>query len=178
MHVSRGGARHPLGCQVILVTSAVPEEGKSTISALLAKAYADDPLGSALVIDCDLRRATLHKQFSKPPSPGLADALFGRVSLTDAIQTIGDRVDYIAAGRISSDPARLLDSKLFTKYLEVLRNHYRTIILDAPPLLLCPEPSMFELLSCLCCLWKRFGLTNYAHDFKLFHLMSCSEFLC
>ena len=71
----------------ILVTSAIPAEGKSTLVKGLALAYFES-VRSVLVIDADLRRPTLHESFEAVLVPGLADVLRGAIALSDAVQEV------------------------------------------------------------------------------------------
>lgn len=130
-----GGERDP---QVILVTSARPGEGKSTVAANLAVAFAQG--GSrTLLIDADLRRGSLGGVFGLPREPGLSDALAGALTAPEAVQEVplGERsaaLHLIASGRVTADSTELLASDGFERLLRELRGRYDRIVLDSPAL--------------------------------------------
>jgi len=117
--------------QVLVITSTAPGEGKSSVSANLA--FAMGQLHRVLLIDADLRRATLDTTFDlKPGAPGLVNLIGGNAKLEECIQAVGN-VDMIPAGAAPSNPLELLSSPRFAKLLEVLKGRYDRIIIDSPP---------------------------------------------
>lgn len=117
--------------QVLVITSTAPDEGKSAVSANLA--FAMGQLHRVLLIDADLRRATLDKTFDfKSGTPGLVNLIGGNAKLEECIHTVGN-VDMIAAGAVPSNPLELLSSPRFAKLLEVVKGRYDRIIIDSPP---------------------------------------------
>lgn len=125
---------------IISVTSAVPEEGKSVVSVNLARALSLDPTSKTLLIDCDLRRPTIHEYWGMERGPGLTDLLTRGASLESVVRPIARGLDLIPAGNPVPDPAQAVEQPVFARYLQELRKHYRYIIVDCPPVLLCPEP--------------------------------------
>ncbi len=121
--------------RVVLVTSSVPGEGKSTTALLVATSWAAAK-GSVLLVDCDLRRKTVSSVLGLAKLPGLAEVLAGKLDLADVIRTNGKTgVDVIAAGHAEANPADLLNSERMRELLAVLRRRYDHIVLDASPLL-------------------------------------------
>lgn len=117
--------------QVIVVTSALPGDGKSVLSANLAYALAD--LGRVLLIDADLRRPTLAKRFALSKDRlGVSDVVEERAALEDCIATV-DGVDMLCAGSPVRDPLSLLASSQFTLALDSLKTRYDRIVVDSPP---------------------------------------------
>ncbi|WP_130909789.1 polysaccharide biosynthesis tyrosine autokinase [Pseudomonas sp. Sample_9] len=139
--------------QVVLVTSSVSGEGKSTIANNLASSLA--PLERVLLIDADMRQPTLSLNFDFPPeSPGLANLMAGTARLEDCIRSVGN-LDMLPAGcltpsmldpfdapRLKSSsnsssavaPAQdLLSSPRLGRLLQILKSRYRHIIIDSPP---------------------------------------------
>jgi succinoglycan biosynthesis transport protein ExoP len=116
---------------VVLVASAVADEGKSTIANNLACSLA--PLERVLLIDADLRKPTLSLNFDFPPDcPGLANILAGTARLQDCIRSVGD-LDMLPAGKLSPTPLDLLSSPRLAPMLEALKSRYQRIIIDSPP---------------------------------------------
>jgi capsular exopolysaccharide synthesis family protein len=122
------------GAKVALITSSIPGEGKSTAAMLLAASSA--PRQGTVLVDCDFRRRYVSVAFGLADKPGLAEILSGGVELSNA--TYFDKkssVAVIAAGTVPPNPADLFSSQRIRDLLRSLREHYRFIVLDAPPLL-------------------------------------------
>ena len=99
------------GPQVLLVTSALPGEGKSTIAANLARVIAQKGANVCLV-DADLRRGSVHAMFGFPGRPGLSDCLAGDVPLEDLIVPTAELgLSVVTRGTIVRNPAELLDTR-------------------------------------------------------------------
>lgn len=119
--------------KVILVTSSVPEEGKSTVTANLAAAIAQ--LGrSVLLIDGDLRRSSQHKLWGVDNSLGLKDILNGNQSLMSVIARPMPKLSLLTSGFVQSNPLALLDSPAMSDLVGRSRREYDLILIDAPPL--------------------------------------------
>lgn len=144
--------------QTLAVLSAIPQEGKSVVAVNLARALSVDPTGRTLLIDVDLRRPSVHEYFDLPVEDGVSDVLGGRLELGDAIRPVSAGLDVLTAGTIVEDPTRLVESPEFLKHLNDLRNFYNYIVLDCPPVLLCPEPITVSSLAdgsmYVCRAWK------------------------
>lgn len=121
--------------RVLVVTSAMPGEGKSTVAANLASAVAASG-ENVVIIDCDLRRPTQSKIFGLPSGAGLTDVLSGQAQLMDVLQTPGEtpHLRVIGPGRIPPNPSELLGSKTMRELIASLSS-VALVILDAPPLL-------------------------------------------
>ena len=129
--------------QTLLVTSAEPLEGKTTISANLAIVTAQNGRGVTLV-DCDLRRPTVHKRFGLPNKAGLS-TLF--ISTLDAMDTIrqATKVRYLSVlttGPLPHNPAELIASRRMIEILKRIRAKGDFIILDTPPTLAVTDASI------------------------------------
>lgn len=128
----------PKSCKhVIGITSALPSEGKSTVSINLAYTLAEQGRTVAL-LDCDLRRPSLHTKMSISQTPGLTDVLTGKENLKNAVvryQSATNNVyfDLIASGELPENPAEILSSRNFLRLLEVVKSAYDVVILDLPP---------------------------------------------
>jgi capsular exopolysaccharide synthesis family protein len=126
--------------QLIAVTSAVPAEGKSVVAVNLARALSIDPIGRALIIDCDLRKPTVHQFFRLGREGGVSDALYHKKISKSFIHTVAPGLDVMTAGTPVSDAAQAIEQVELPQLLNQLREYYRYIIVDCPPALLCPEP--------------------------------------
>ncbi|HYF28538.1 MAG TPA: Wzz/FepE/Etk N-terminal domain-containing protein [Baekduia sp.] len=142
----------------VLVTSPLPQEGKSTVAIGLA--WAEAIAGRrTLLVDCDLRRPTVAERLGLEPSPGLAEYLRGEAEAADILQTVlvedaaaaspvngsGSSVVCIAAGNAARNSAELLDSPRFRDFLAQVSEVYDQVVLDSAPLL--PVGDTLGLLS-------------------------------
>lgn len=123
------------GARVLVVTSAVPGEGKSTSAANLALALAETSK-RVLLVDADLRRPALAKYLGLEGDTGLTDVLIGSATLNEAVQRWGSGGLYVLpAGRIPPNPTELLQSGGMRTLITQLESEYESVIFDAPPLL-------------------------------------------
>jgi capsular exopolysaccharide synthesis family protein len=121
---------------VILITSALPEEGKTTTSVNSAIVLAQKGT-RVLLIDADLRRPSIHKTLGMGPKIGLSNVLTGAVTLQQAIipSTILPELFILPAGTPPPNPAELLASAKMKSVLAELRKQYDHIVIDSPPTL-------------------------------------------
>jgi len=146
--------------KVLLITSCNPEEGKtmttSNISVILAQ------MGyKTLIIDCDTRRANVHKMFGLPhKEDGLLDVLTGKITFDHAVKTAtdimlgsagGDKVidkpwmnnlNIITAGSTFPNPINLFNSEKMNELLATAKERYDVVLLDSSPILAVSEPSI------------------------------------
>lgn len=121
--------------RVIVVTSSVPGEGKSSVTANLAVAIAATGRETILV-DGDLRRPVLTEVFGLPAGAGLTDVLSGMADIDDVLQPYGPvpNLSLLSSGRIPPNPSELLGSRAMKKLLREL-SETAVVLIDAPPLL-------------------------------------------
>jgi capsular exopolysaccharide synthesis family protein len=122
--------------KVILVTSALPEEGKTTTS--INSAIVLSQRGTrVLLIDADLRRPSIHKTLGMAPGNGLSNVLTGGTTLERAIvpSTISPNLSVLPAGTPPPNPAELLASPNMGTLLAGLRDQFDHIVIDTPPTL-------------------------------------------
>jgi len=121
--------------KTVLVTSSIPHEGKTVVSANLA-AIIGMSEKKVLILGCDLRRPQLHNKFSLPNKKGLSDLLSNKVSLNDVIWEHAKYKNFhiITSGKIPPNPAELLSSKKMNELMDDLASKYDYIILDTPPI--------------------------------------------
>jgi len=124
--------------QTLLVTSTMPQEGKTTTCINLGITLAQQG-HNVIVVDCDFRRPMLHNYFAQYVQDnrhGLSDVLIGRLKLESAIiKNSVHNLSFITSGTIPSNPAELLGSKKMVQMLEKLKAAFEYAIIDAPPTL-------------------------------------------
>lgn len=150
----------------IAVTSALAEEGKSTVAASLAVSFAIAGRRT-LLLECDLRRPVLAERMDLPKGPGLAEYLTGKAKREDVLRTVtlrdteGDdepvasesELVCVFAGQSPRNPAELLDTQRFEEFLKTVSKEFEIVIVDTPPLLLVADtreilPSLDGVLLC------------------------------
>jgi succinoglycan biosynthesis transport protein ExoP len=143
--------RSPLGFpKAILVTSSMPAEGKSLLCSNLAAVFAAHKRRT-LLVDCDLRRPTLHRYFGVKTNAGWVDWIGTspdqRSASPEGIVHVGDHLDLLPAGRSSDRPTELLDHLSRRETLQPLLQNYDIIIFDTPPAAVFPD----ALMLARCC---------------------------
>ena len=125
------------GGTAIMLTSAYPEDGKTTVTVNLALMFA---LSNAKVVlvDADIRKGRVAKYFKRKSSPGLSDCLSGQNTLDEVIHQshLNENLSYITCGTHSPKPYELLESNEMKELLQELRRRYDFVIIDTPPVLL------------------------------------------
>jgi tyrosine-protein kinase Etk/Wzc len=128
-------ARAHQDLRTMVLTSPGPADGKSTTIANLAITFAQQGQRT-LVVDADLRRAVLDKTFDVPRSPGLTDAIIGKVSLADAVhETDIPNLFVLGSGEFPPNPSELLGSEGMRKLIAEARESFDAVLFDTPPLL-------------------------------------------
>jgi tyrosine-protein kinase Etk/Wzc len=118
----------------IMITSAAPGEGKSTLAANLAATFAFSGF-RVLLIDADLRRGILHASFGLPPSPGLADYIQGEVAWREVIHpTTIANLDLMPRGKIPGRAGDLLLSQALDELITESALEYDMVLWDTAPL--------------------------------------------
>jgi len=121
--------------RVLVITSAVPSEGKSTTSVNLAIAFAEAGK-RVLVIEADLRRPTIATYLGLEGAVGLSNVLAGQVTVEDALQRWGEHDLWVLpSGFIPPNPSEILGSRNMSVLLERQREEFDVIIIDTPPVL-------------------------------------------
>ena len=119
--------------QTILITSASPDEGKSTTLANLAVTFAENGR-DVLAVDCDLRRPSLHQLFNLTNERGLTTAIAEGGQLAEQIRATDiPHLRVIPSGPLPPNPAELLGSQRMDRVIEALRSLADIILFDAPP---------------------------------------------
>ncbi len=122
------------GTRVLLTTSAIPAEGKSTVALNLAGVLALKG-ARTLVIDADLRVPRIRRAVTADPLPGLSSVLTGRTSLQSALRYVDPPGLYmLAAGDPVENPVPLLETPNFENVLKKAREAFDWVIIDSPPI--------------------------------------------
>lgn len=145
--------------QVILVTSALPNEGKTLTAVNLAKAMAAAGQ-SVLLVDCDLRNPNAAASLGLETSVGVMSVLLGRVPLEGAIQPTADGLDVLPTGPRPPNPSEVLETDAVRDLINELRTRYDVIVLDAPPVLPVSDTSALVRYSDGIIVLARFGQTR------------------
>ncbi len=176
----------------VAITSALPEEGKSTVAAALACASAAAG-ARTLLVECDLRRPSLSARFNLERAPGLTDYLIGEATPTEILQLVdlplpswgasnGKALDphgasaddhesgsrprrlvCIAAGRAVPETAELLSSSRFRAFLDEVTTAYDQVVLDSGPLLSVADASVLLPEADAVLICVRSGRTTREH---------------
>lgn len=128
-------AEHQL-TQVIVVTSALAGEGKTSTVLNLAFAIAQSPERRVLVIDGDLRRPSIGSYLNLKPVHGFGEVLTGKTDVFDAITRVADQELYVLPVKSGTDvPTEMLTGEHYPKMLKALREHFDFILIDSPPVM-------------------------------------------
>jgi capsular exopolysaccharide synthesis family protein len=175
--------------KTVLVTSGLPAEGKTFIAVNLAMSLAHNSAQNVLLIDADLRKPSVHKLLGASPSPGLADYLEGKATVTDIIQRSvsaqrGDihqrdysNVAFISAGKCNDNAPELICSDRINELMSQVSPFFDWIIFDSPPVLVVTDAVDLGRIVDGILLVARAGSTPYAVAQKTQHALSNSRLL-
>jgi succinoglycan biosynthesis transport protein ExoP len=118
----------------LLVTSAAPSEGKTTVACSIAIALAQGGQRVCLV-DCDLRRPRIHRIFDRAGEAGVTNVIVGDATIDQVVKpTLVENLWAVPAGPTPPNPADMLHSERFKKFLSELAERFDRVIIDSPPL--------------------------------------------
>lgn len=145
----------------VLVTSTLPEEGKSLVSANLACTIAAGNTQRVLLLEADVRRPSLTQSFQLSHRPGLCQWLKGAISLEESIYRLSDLGIWIVpAGKLAGDLLELTQSQRLALAVEKLQSWFDWIIIDTPPVLPLADTSIVAKLADGIILVTRRGVTE------------------
>jgi capsular exopolysaccharide synthesis family protein len=117
----------------LLVTSAAPSEGKTTVACSIAIALAQGGQ-RVCIVDCDLRRPRLHRIFGRAGESGVTNVLVGDATLEEVIRPTGiDNLWSVPAGPAPPNPADMLHSERFRRFIQELGERFDRVVIDSPP---------------------------------------------
>lgn len=132
--------------QVIQVTSTQQDEGKTTVVVNLANSYAMKG-SKVLVVDLDIRRPKIHRNFHQVNDNGIVDYAAGTIEKDALIKKTTYGIDVMFTGKKSPYPIKILESELVKELIEDMRSKYDYIILDSPPVSPVVDPIIISRLS-------------------------------
>jgi capsular exopolysaccharide synthesis family protein len=150
----------------VLITSAMPGEGKSFVSANLGVSFAQGMDHKGLLLNCDLRKPSLERMFGLPNEYGLVDVLKNNMELNSVITPAGiDKLHILPAGRPPVNPAELLGSSTMRKLIDDLeqQDEQRILLLDSPPLHSAAETAVLIKYVDAVVLVVRYGKSRKEH---------------
>ena len=152
--LSRAGAPP----KVILISSAKPSEGKTSVTTLESIVFALNG-ARVLLIDSDLRRPSVHLRFRIANKVGLTSVLTGKSSIEEAIVPIPTvpLLQVLPAGPVAPMPAELLGSQQMQSLIQSLRSSYDVILIDTPPVLTVTDAAVLVSISDGVVLVLRYG---------------------
>jgi capsular exopolysaccharide synthesis family protein len=130
----------------LLVTSAAPEEGKTTSACSIAIALAQGGQ-RVCIVDCDLRRPRLHRVFGRAGDAGVTSVLIGEATVDEVAKPTGiDNLWSIPAGPIPPNPADVLQSERFRTFIASLSDRFDRVVVDSPPLVAVTDSAIISTL--------------------------------
>ncbi|MFO0675018.1 MAG: polysaccharide biosynthesis tyrosine autokinase [Polyangiaceae bacterium] len=131
----------------LLVTSTAPGEGKTTLACSLAISMAQGGQ-RVCIVDCDLRRPQLHRIFDRRGDFGLMDVLDGKATLGEAARpTVVPNLSCIPSGRTPQNPADVLQSAEFRRFLMELEESFDVVVIDSAPLVAVTDSAILSTLT-------------------------------
>lgn len=147
--------------RIIVMTSSIPQEGKSTTSANLALVLAE--MGHrVLLVDADLRRPSQHQLWELPNSVGLTNILVEPGKWSGVVRSENEHLDVITAGVIPPNPVRLIDSHRMALLIEEWREIYDFVLIDTPPLAVASDALLLAQMADGLLMVARPGVLNLA----------------
>ena len=139
-------AQNERGLRVIMVTSALPGEGKTLTASNLALTLSESYQRRVLLVDADLRRPSVHQLFALPSLSGLSDGLRSVEDRKLTLVEVSSRLTVLPAGRPDPDPMSVLTSSRMQYVLDEAREKFDWVIVDTPPVGLMPDAHLLAAM--------------------------------
>ena len=148
-------------CKVIMVTSSVPEEGKSNVAINLSMTLAEDGK-RVLLMDCDLRKGSLSRHLNvKRSHPGISNVVAGQCGLAEALASVGGaQFTLLPVGPIPPNPAEMLATDKMASLIKAVREAFDYVIVDTPPVSVVTDAAVLSRLVDGVVLVVRPGITT------------------
>lgn len=131
---------------VVLITSALPGEGKSFITSNLGAVIAKEKK-KVLLVDCDLRKPSLHKIFDIDNEYGLTSVLMKEAAVGSVLRNVQQYLDILTSGPIPPNPAEMLGTIQMSQLVNSLKNNYDIVLLDSSPIIPVTDGQLLAKIS-------------------------------
>jgi capsular exopolysaccharide synthesis family protein len=125
--------------KTIMMTSSLASEGKTTTISNIATIMTEQDK-KILIIDLDLRKPAVHKQFNLSNNTGLTDLLLKKDDYKNYTKQVYPKLDVITSGKVPANPSEIVNSKALQDVIKELSFHYDYIFIDAPPIIAVSDP--------------------------------------
>lgn len=132
------------GMRLVMITSALPEEGKTLTSANLALTLSESYKRKVLLIDGDLRKPSVHELFHLPNVSGLNDRSEPAANRKIPLLNFTEHLTILTAGRADSDPMSVLSGPRMRRILDEARDQFEWVIIDTPPVALLTDAHLLS----------------------------------
>lgn len=153
--------------KTLVVTSSNAGEGKSTVSGNLAYTFFQSGK-RVLIIDCDLRKPSLHRKFNVSNEVGLTDVLVGTSELNKVMKKIDDNLYLLTTGTLPPNPAEIIGSNTMENFLDECKINFDYIILDTPPILPVTDSKLLAIKADATVLVVRSEISKLKHVSQAF----------
>lgn len=153
--------------KTLVVTSSNAGEGKSTVAGNLAYTFFQSGK-RVLIIDCDLRKPSLHRKFNVSNEVGLTDVLVGTSELNKVMKKIDDNLYLLTTGTLPPNPAEIIGSNTMENFLDECKINFDYIILDTPPLLPVTDSKLLAIKADATVLVVRSEISKLKHVSQAF----------
>ena len=153
--------------KTLVVTSSNAGEGKSTVAGNLAYTFFQSGK-RVLIIDCDLRKPSLHRKFNVSNEVGLTDVLVGTSELNKVMKKIDDNLYLLTTGTLPPNPAEIIGSNTMENFLDQCKINFAYIILDTPPILPVTDSKLLAIKADATVLVVRSEISKLKHVSQAF----------
>ncbi|MFY9277554.1 MAG: CpsD/CapB family tyrosine-protein kinase [Clostridium sp.] len=153
--------------KTLVVTSSNAGEGKSTVAGNLAYTFFQSGK-RVLIIDCDLRKPSLHRKFNVSNEVGLTDVLVGTSELNKVMRKIDDNLYLLTTGTLPPNPAEIIGSNTMENFLDECKINFDYIILDTPPILPVTDSKLLAIKADATVLVVRSEISKLKHVSQAF----------